>query len=91
MEATQVLEYCFKGLISLGVGMMIYILKDFKTSLKQVTDSLTEVTLTLKELMVKDNHKDETIAEIKSSHKELKKEVDQLRNDVMLLKLKKQE
>lgn len=51
MESELIIEYVFKGTITLAVSAVIYILKDFKASMTKLTDSLTEVTLSLNTLI----------------------------------------
>ena len=88
MESSVVLEYVFKGIISIGVGLMIYTLKDFKTSLTRLTDSLTAVTLSLRELIIKDENKSEKLTELKAEIKTIQSKVVRLEIEVSRLKHK---
>ena len=64
MDALNV-ELLYKGIISLGVAVAIFLLKDFKSDFKKLTIKLGDVSESLRELITKDNHKSEAIAEIK--------------------------
>lgn len=84
----ELLEYAFKGVISIGVGLMIYTLKDFKSSLTRLTDSLTLVTLSLRELIIKDENKSEKLTEMKAELKTMQSRVTRLEIEVTRLKHK---
>ncbi len=88
METNIILEYVFKGAITIGVGLMIYTLKDFKASLVKLTDSLTAVTLSLRELIVKDENKSEKLTEMKNELKTIQSRVTRLEVEVSRLKHK---
>ena len=91
MEASVILEYVFKGVISVGVGLMIYTLKDFKTSLTKLTDSLTAVTLSLRELIIKDENKSEKLTEIKAEINKMQNDIAHLKARVVELRYKNKE
>ena len=82
MESTQIVEYVFKGVISLSVGLIIYILKDFKLSLTELTKSLITVNLSLNSLLANDKHRDVQITEIKKSMENMQEDIKRL-NDKM--------
>lgn len=88
MEAQELLEYAFKGIISIGVGLMIYTLKDFKSSLSKLTDSLTAVTLSLRELIIKDENKAEKLTELKAELRITQSRITRLELEVARLKQK---
>jgi len=88
METQQILEYLFKGVITLGVGLMIYTLKDFKSSLIKLTDSLTAVTLSLRELIIKDENKSEKLSELKADIKLVQDRLRRVEAEIVRLKHK---
>lgn len=61
----QHLDTIFKALISLGVGLVIYLLKDFKSSMNKVADGLNKTNLSLQTLIANDNHKATEIASLR--------------------------
>lgn len=85
-----ILEYVFKGIVSLGIGLMIYTLKDFKSSLTKLTDSLTAVTLSLRELIIKDENKSEKLSELKSEIKTMQDRLRRLESEVARLRHNKE-
>ena len=91
MPTEILIEYLFKGVISVGVGLVIWTLKDFKVSLTKLTDSLTAVTISLRELIIKDENKSESLTELKSRISKLENEVSHLRSQVIELKFKHKE
>jgi hypothetical protein len=91
MTAEMLVEYLFKGIISVGVGLVIWTLKDFKVSLTKLTDSLTAVTISLRELIIKDENKSESLTEMKSRLSKLENEVSHIRIHVAELKTKHKE
>lgn len=91
MPTEILIEYLFKGIISVGVGLVIWTLKDFKVSLTKLTDSLTAVTISLRELIIKDENKSESLTELKSRISKLENEVSHLRSQVIELKFKHKE
>ena len=91
MPTDILIEYLFKGIISVGVGLVIWTLKDFKVSLTKLTDSLTAVTISLRELIIKDENKSESLTELKSRISKLENEVSHLRSQVIELKFKHKE
>lgn len=80
-ELNVYLEYAFKGLLSLAAMMMLYILKDFKLSLKELTKSLAAVTLSLNSLLIKDENKAERLAELKMEYDHLQADLAELRKE----------
>lgn len=91
MEEQVVIEYIFKGIITLGVGLLIWNLKDFKASLTKLTDSLTDVTLSLRELIVKDENKSASLTEIKDKIKHMENDIAHLKARVIELRFNKKE
>jgi hypothetical protein len=91
MTAELLVEYLFKGIISVGVGLVIWTLKDFKVSLTKLTDSLTAVTISLRELIIKDENKSESLTEMKSRISRLENEVSHQRVQIAELKTKHKE
>jgi len=91
MTTEMLVEYLFKGIISIGVGLVIWTLKDFKVSLTKLTDSLTAVTISLRELIIKDENKSESLTEMKSRISKLENEVSHLRVHVAELKSRNKE
>lgn len=91
MTTELLVEYAFKGFISLGVCLMIWTLKDFKTSLANLTESLTAVIISLRELIVKDENKAESLTEIKSRVSKLESMVARLQAEIIELKFKRKE
>lgn len=77
----EMFKYILEGILTLGVGAMVWVLKDFKESITNLTNKLTEVTISLKELIIKDESKDEKIGEMKAKQ-------EQHERDIQLLKLK---
>jgi len=90
MEPTLILEYLFKGIVSIGVGLMIYTLKDFKSSLTRLADGLTAVTLSLRELIVKDENKSEKLTELKAEIKQMQERLRRLEAEVRVLRNNKE-
>jgi hypothetical protein len=91
MTAELLVEYLFKGIISVGVGLVIWTLKDFKVSLTKLTDSLTAVTISLRELIIKDENKSESLTEMKSRISRLENDVSHQRVQIAELKTKHKE
>ena len=88
MEGAEFFEYVFKGVVSLGVGTMVFILKDFKVSLNKLSDSLAAVTLSLNSLVVKDEHKAEKLLELKLSINKIQHDIAKLQVQVFSIKHK---
>lgn len=88
----QIIEYLYKGVISFGVGLALYYLKDFKADVKKLTDGLTAVSLSLQTLLTKDTHKEEAISELKEKVEANHKAIQNLKIRVALLEnnIKKQ-
>jgi hypothetical protein len=81
MQPNDILEHIFKGVITLGVGMMIFILKDFKASLNKLTESLNAVMISLNSLLIEDKHKTKSLVEI---------DIEMKKNRADLIRLEKQ-
>jgi hypothetical protein len=81
METQEIVEHIFKAVITLGVSMMIFILKDFKASLKELTSSLNAVMISLNSLLIEDKHKTNSIVAI---------DLEMKKNKEHLVKLEKQ-
>lgn len=78
-------ELIFKGIVSLGVALMIFILKELKTDFRKLTDGLSAVAINLQTLLTKDTHKDEAISEIKKQIAHNQKEINLLKLKIALL------
>lgn len=85
----EMFKYILEGVLTLGVGAMVWVLKDFKESITNLTSKLTEVTISLKELIVKDENKDEKIGEMKAKQEQHEREIQLLKIKVAMLENKK--
>jgi len=79
------LELIYKAINSIGVALLIYFVKEFKTDIRKLTDGLTSVSMSLNTLLTKDTHKDEAIVEIKQQVAKSQKDIQNLKIRVALL------
>lgn len=91
MEMSLILEYLFRLAMTLGIGLVIHTVKDFKLQFKQLTDKMAEVTLSLQSLLIKDENRAEKIGELKMEVHMLKQDVDELKQRVLELEIRTKE
>lgn len=65
MEQTQFFEYLFRAIITVGVGAVVYNLRDFKSRFEAVTIKLTDVSYGLQAVIENSRHRDKLISELK--------------------------
>lgn len=85
------LEQIFRGVISVGVAVMIYLIKDFKADIKKLTEGLSNIGLSLQTLITKDTHKDDAIRELKERLDTHQDQIQQLQIDIAVIKQKEHE
>lgn len=87
MDAANV-ELLYKAISSIGVGLLIYFIKDFKAEFKKLAEGLNSVSLSLQTLITKDTHKEEAISEIKIQLERLNKDQGYLKIKLALIEQK---
>lgn len=88
---SALLEQIFRGVISIGVAVMIYLIKDFKADIKKLTEGLANIGLSLQTLITKDTHKDDAIRELKERLDTHQDQIQQLQIDIAVIKQKENE
>jgi len=84
-EAPEMMEYVFKTIVSIGISVMIFILKDFKSSMKDLTDNLNKLTIVVTTLIEKDSNREETIIALKNEVDALEKRVNKSEKEILRL------
>lgn len=65
-EAPQLMRYAFETIVSIGITLLVFIGKDFRSSLKEVTTNLNKLTLSVTSLIEKDNTREGMLSELKA-------------------------
>lgn len=84
-EAPEIMEYVFKTIVSIGISVMIFILKDFKSSMKDLTENLNKLTIVVTTLIEKDIGREKTIIDLKNEIDSLEKRVNKTEKEVLRL------
>ena len=90
-EAPQLMEYAFKTIVSIGIPIVLWILKDFKSTLKELTDNLNKLALSVTSLLEKDNSRENAIEELKTRVASIEAKLNRAERDIVRLSVKAKE
>lgn len=88
MDQSQIFEHLFRAVLTAGVGMVIYNLRDFKNKFDDLTTKLVDVSYGLKAVVETSKHRDILIAELKREIELNEAAITDLRERVIRLELR---
>lgn len=88
MDQSQIFEHLFRAVLTAGVGMVIYNLRDFRTKFEDLTIKLVDVSYGLKAVIETSKHRDGLIADLKREIEINESAIIDLRERVLRLELK---
>ena len=92
MEVTQeLIDHLFKAVIGGGVAIAVWVLKDFKKSLDEVSSNLNKVAMSVTELIQKDIHREQSLERIQVETQNLHRKVEQVEKEVIRISFSKQD
>lgn len=87
MDSQALFEHLFRAVVTIGVSLVIYILKDFKADFKLLTEKMAEVSTSLQNAINDTKHQREKLAEYKSRLEINEKLIYELRERILKLEL----
>lgn len=88
MDQSQIFEHLFRAVLTAGVGMVIYNLRDFKSKFDELTSKLIDVSYGLKSVVETSKHRDGLIADLKREIEINEAAINDLRERVLRLELR---
>lgn len=84
----DIIEYLFKTIIGILLSLMVWLIKDFKKSLDNLSKNIGEVNLSITTLALQDKHKEQSILELKDEVDTIKKEIRHLSTEQIIMDMK---
>lgn len=84
----DLIEHIFKAIIGLLLSLMVWLIKDFKKSLDNLSKNIGEVNLSITTLALQDKHKEQSILELKDEVDTIKKEIRHISTEQIIMDMK---
>lgn len=82
-ESPILLEYIFKTVVTIGIAVATYILKDFRSTLTKLTENLQSLTISVSTLVERDSTRETVILDLKKDIDVLTERLRKLEKDLI--------